>query len=47
MLGRLLVKSLWKQKSRTSLILLSVATAAALVTAFLNIAFTITEEMAM
>lgn len=46
MLGRLLVKSLWREKARTALIVLSVATASTLVSAFLNIAFTVTEEMA-
>ncbi|MBI2360456.1 MAG: ABC transporter permease [Deltaproteobacteria bacterium] len=46
MLGRLLLKSLWRQKSRTLLVLLSVGTAATLISAFLSIAFTITERMA-
>ena len=46
MLGRLLIKSLWREKARTALIVLSVATASTLVSAFLNIAFTVTEEMA-
>ena len=46
MLGRLLIKSLWKRKSRTALVILSVATGAALVSAFLNIVFTTTEEIA-
>ena len=46
MLVRLVGKSLWRQKSRTLLVLLSVGTAAALVSAFLSIAFTITERMA-
>lgn len=46
MLFRLLAKSLWRQKSRTLLVLLSVATAATLISAFLSIAFTITEQMA-
>ena len=46
MLGRLIVKSLWRERSRTALIVLSVATAAALFSAFLNISFTVTEEMA-
>src|SRR3970282_1967448 len=47
MLGCLLAKSLWRGKARTVLVVLSVATASTLVSAFLNIAFTITEEMAM
>jgi len=46
MLGRLLAKSLWRGKARTALVVLSVATASTLVSAFLNIAFTVTEEMA-
>jgi putative ABC transport system permease protein len=46
MLGRLIVKSLWRERDRTALIVLSVATAAALISAFLNISFTVTEEMA-
>ncbi|MBI2989352.1 MAG: ABC transporter permease [Deltaproteobacteria bacterium] len=46
MLGRLLWKSLWRQKSRTLLTLLSVGSAATLISAFLSIAFTITEQMA-
>ncbi len=46
MLVRLVGKSLWRQKSRTLLVLLSVGTAATLVSAFLSIAFTITERMA-
>ncbi len=46
MLGRLIAHSLWKQRRRTVLVLLSVTTAAALISAFLNIAFQITEGMA-
>jgi putative ABC transport system permease protein len=46
MLARLLAKSLWQKKSRTTLIILSVATASALVSSFLTLAFTITEYMA-
>ena len=46
MLVRLLGKSLWRQKSRTLLVLLSVGTAATLISAFLGIAFTVTEQMA-
>lgn len=46
MLTRLLAKSLWEQKSSSALVLLSVASAAALFSAFLNLAFHITEEMA-
>lgn len=46
MLGRLLAKSLWRGQTRTALVVLSVATASTLVSAFLNIAFTVTEEMA-
>lgn len=46
MLGRLLLKSLWRQRSRTLLVLLSVGTAAALISAFLGIAFAVTEQMA-
>ena len=46
MLGCLLAKSLWRGKARTVLVVLSVATASTLVSAFLNIAFTVTEEMA-
>ena len=46
MLTRLLAKSLWKQKTSTALIVLSVASAAALVSAFLNLAFHLTEQVA-
>lgn len=46
MLTRLLAKSLWEQKSSSALVLLSVASAAALFSAFLNLAFHVTEEMA-
>lgn len=46
MLSRLLAKSLLREKARTTLVILAVATAATLVSALLNIAFTVTEEMA-
>lgn len=46
MLVRLLVKSLWKRKGKAVLVTFSVAAAAALISAFLSVAFQITEEMA-
>ncbi|MBI2882135.1 MAG: FtsX-like permease family protein [Candidatus Tectomicrobia bacterium] len=46
MLGRLIAKSLWNQRGRVVWVFLSVATAAALSSAFLTIAFQITEGMA-
>ncbi|MBI3089869.1 MAG: ABC transporter permease [Candidatus Tectomicrobia bacterium] len=46
MLGRLLVKSLLKQRSRTLLVLLSAATAATLISAFLSLALQLTEKVA-
>ena len=46
MLSRFIAKSLWHGKAKAVLVLLAVATASALVSAFLNIALTVTEEMA-
>jgi putative ABC transport system permease protein len=46
MLVRSLAKSLWERKASGALVLLSVTSAAALLSAFLSLAFHLTEEMA-